>query len=136
VVAIVAAQEVQYFFAATKKTGSRGGVFFDWHKMERRVGCWYFYICDREFGPCFTKIGGYCPWPVKVWCNGHEWAKRQASRARIRFAELSNGFAVCSRPERLQAVCDRLGPADVQALFDRWIGRIPTPLTAADREAG
>jgi hypothetical protein len=71
-----------------------------------------------------------------VWLNGHEWAKRQARRARVSFTELANGFATCARPERLQAICDRLGPADVQAFFDRWIAKIPTPFTDADRAAG
>ena len=71
-----------------------------------------------------------------MWLNGHEWAKRQARRARIGFTELANGFASCARPQRLQAICDRLGPADIQAFFDRWTARIPTPFTPADRAAG
>jgi hypothetical protein len=58
------------------------------------------------------------------------------ARARVPFTELANGFATCARPERLQAICDRLGPADVQAFFDRWIAKIPTPFTDADRAAG
>ena len=40
----------------------------------------------------------YFPYPVKIWINGHEWAKRQAAKAGIGFAELSNGFA--SAPTR------------------------------------
>ncbi len=73
VVAIVAAQEFQWVFSATKK--SRGqAVWFDWNKTERRVSCFYFYIWDRHFGPCFIKVCSYFPWPAKVWCNGHEWA--------------------------------------------------------------
>jgi len=36
----------------------------------------------------------------------------------------------------LQAACDALGPADVQAFFDRWSHRLPWPMTAADRAAG
>ena len=135
VVAIVSAQEFQYVFSATKKTKGKA-VWFDWNKTERRVSCFYFYIHDREFGPSFIKICTYFPYPTKVWLNGHEWAKRQARRARISFSELANGFATCNRPERLQAICDRLGPTDVQAFFDRWICRIPTPLTSDDREAG
>jgi hypothetical protein len=136
VVAIVAAQEFQWVFSATKKTGSTNGVWFDWYKAERRVGIYYFYILDREFGPGFIKICTYFPYPAKVWLNGHEWAKRQARRARITFTELANGFATCARPEKLQAVCDRFGPDDVQGFFDRWISKIPTPLTSADRRAG
>ncbi len=33
-------------------------------------------------------------------------------------------------PGRLQAICDRFGPGDIQAFFDRWITPIPTPFTA------
>jgi hypothetical protein len=33
-------------------------------------------------------------------------------------------------------ICDRLGPGDIQAFFDRWMSRIPLPLTAEDRAAG
>jgi hypothetical protein len=135
VVAIVAAQEFQWVFSATKKQ-SGNAVWFDWSKTERRVSCYYFYILDREFGPSFIKICTYFPYPAKIWLNGHEWAKRQARRARVDFDELANGFAACSRPERLQAICDRLGPADIQAFFDRWARLIPTPLTVEDRAGG
>jgi hypothetical protein len=68
--------------------------------------------------------------------NGHERAKPQAEHARIHFTALSNVFASCEQPRRLQALCDRFGPRDVQRFFDRWTALIPTPLTAADRAAG
>jgi len=137
IVAIVAAQEFQWVFSATKRTGTTtGGIYFTWAKQERRVGVYYFYVLDRDFGPGFIKLCTYFPYPAKVWVNGHEWAKRQARRARIGFTELANGFATCAHPEQLQAVCDRFGPADVQAFFDRWITTIPTPFTEADRQAG
>jgi hypothetical protein len=71
-----------------------------------------------------------------VWLNGHEWAKRQAARAGLQFTALSNGFAACDQPERLQAICDTFGPDHVQAFFDHWIAQIPTPLTATDRAGG
>jgi hypothetical protein len=71
-----------------------------------------------------------------VWINGHEWAKRQAATAGLGATELANGFAACERPERLQALCDRLGPAQIQGFFDRWITRIPTPLIDTDRAGG
>ena len=135
VVAIVAAQEFQWVFSATKKTEGKA-VLFDWAKTERRVSCYYFYLHDREFGPGFIKICTYFPCPAKVWLNGHEWAKRQARRACAPFTELANGFATCQRPKRLQAICDRLGPADVQAFFERWTSQVPVPMTAEDRAAG
>jgi hypothetical protein len=135
-VAIVAAQEFQWVFSATKKTGSTNGVWFDWQKAERRVGTYYFYIVDAEFGLGFIKIATYFPYPAKVWVNGHEWAKRQACRGRVPFTELANGFASCPKPDRLQAICNAFGPDDVQGFFDRWIGVIPAPLNDDDRRAG
>ena len=39
-------------------------------------------------------------------------------------------------PTACRLICDRLGPGDIQAFFDRWMSRLPLPLTAADRAAG
>jgi hypothetical protein len=71
-----------------------------------------------------------------VWLNGHEWAKRQATRAGIGFTELSNGFATCADPAALQHICDRLGPGTIGVFFERWMSRLPVPLTEHDRAAG
>jgi len=136
VVAIVAAQEFQWVFSATKRTGTGTGVWFDWDKTERRVGIYYFYVLDPDFGAGFIKICTYFPYPAKVWVNGHEWAKRQAEREHVAYTALANGFATCDDPDTLQTICDRFGPGDVQGFFDRWICAIPTPLDAADRDGG
>ena len=132
VVAIVAAQEFQWVFSARNSHGS-GFTFF---KEQRRVGVYYFYVLDPDFGPGFIKICTYFPYPAKVWVNGHEWAKRQAGHAGVPFRSLANGFAACEDPEGLQAICDRFGPDDVQGFFDRWIAAIPVPFSRADRDAG
>jgi hypothetical protein len=136
VVAIVTAQEFQWVFSAKKRTPRPGMSMFEFVKEERRVGMYYFYVLDPEFGPGFIKICTYFPYPTKVWCNGHEWAKRQAAREGIDFSALANGFASCVDPAALQAICDRFGPPDVQGFFDRWTAVIPIPFTDADREAG
>jgi hypothetical protein len=68
--------------------------------------------------------------------NGHERAKRQALAAGTGFTELSNGFASCEDPAALQEICDRLGPGRIQVWSERWMARIPLPLTAADRDGG
>ena len=81
-VAIVAAQEFQWVLSAAKKTGSTVGVWFEWHKAERRVGIYYFYVLDPDVGPGFIKICTYVPYPAKVWLNGHEWPTRWFSRHR------------------------------------------------------
>ena len=70
-----------------------GMACFEFFRAERRVGVYYFYILDPEFGPGFIKICTYFPYPAKVWLNGHEWAKRQATPGRDRVHPVSNGFA-------------------------------------------
>ncbi len=136
VVAIVSAQEFQRVFSAKNRATTPGAVSFDFVKEERRVGTYYFYVLDAQFGPGFIKVCTYFPYPAKVWLNGHEWAKRQARRAGIGFSELANGFASCENPESLQGICDRFGPGDVQGFFDRWTRVIPTPFTDDDKDAG
>lgn len=136
VVAIVSGQEFQWVFSAKNRSSIPGVVSYDFVKENRRVGVYYFYIHDPEFGPGFIKIGTYFPYPAKVWLNGHEWAKQQAAREGIDFTALSNGFASCVDPVALQMICDRFGPADIQGFFDRWMSAIPTPLTSVDRGGG
>jgi hypothetical protein len=136
VAAIGIAQEFAPVFLPTKKTGSNGVPWFSFTKADRRVNCYYFYLWDEDFGPAFIKVCAYFPYPVKIWVNGHEWAKRQASHAGIGFTELSNGFAATDDPAGLQAICDRLGPATIEAFAQRWFAVLPLPLTDADRAAG
>jgi hypothetical protein len=136
VVAIGVAQEFQSVFTATKRRTTTGLPQFSFRKEDRRVTCFYFYVWDDDFGPGFVKLCSYFPYPGKVWVNGHEWAKRQAARAGIGFTALSNGFATCEDPARLQAICDRLGPAQIQGFLERWLRVIPTPLGTADHQAG
>ena len=141
VAAIGVAQEFQSVLVAYDRSAKEGapprpGAPHDaFVKEDRRVTADYFYVADPDFGLGFVKLCGYVPYPAKVWVNGHEWVKRQAAAEGLAFTELANGFASCADPARLQAICDRLGPAHVQAFFDRWIARLPTPLTAGDREA-
>ena len=137
VVAIGWAQEFHHVWEARKRdTDPSRPPQFTFAVAERRVTCYYFYVWDQSWGPGFIKVCAYFPYPVKVWVNGHEWAKRQLAKAGIGFAELSNGFASCADPAALQAVCDRLGPGTISVFFERWMSRIPLPLTTTDRSAG
>ena len=121
---------------ATKKNGSGGAVWFSFTKADRRVTCYYFYVWDDDFGPAFVKVCAYFPYPMKIWLNGHEWAKRQATKTGIEFTELSNGFASATDPAGLQAICDRLGPGAIRVFAERWWSILPLPLTEHDRAAG
>ncbi len=135
VVFIGVAQEKAVAFKGRKKE-QHGYVGFEYARETVRVNHYYFYIQDADFGPAFIKIGTYAPYPIKVCLNGHEWVKQQLRQAGVAFETLDNGFLSCADPEYLQAVCDRLGPQQIQAFFEKWMERLPLPLTAADRQAG
>jgi hypothetical protein len=100
------------------------------------VNHYYFYIDDADFGPVFLKVCSYAPWGTKLCLNGHEWAKRQLAKKRIAYEALDNGFLSCADPQRLQEVCDSLGPEDIDRLFRKWLKRLPLPLRPQDRAAG
>jgi hypothetical protein len=136
VVVIGVAQEKMRAFKAHKLAGRGKAVSFDFSRQSVAVNHYYFYVQDPDWGPAFLKMGTYLPYPIKLCLNGHEWVKQQLRRAAVAFDSLDNGFLACADPTRLQTICDQLGPADVQAFFDRWMARLPVPLTAADRTAG
>lgn len=136
VVVIGIAQEKAKSFKAAKRRTPTGSVAFDFSRQWVHVKHYYFYVQDREWGPGFLKVCTYLPYPVKLCLNGHEWVKQQLARRRIGFTSLDNGFLACADPVALQQVCDRLGPADVQAFFDRWSTRLPWPMSSAERRAG
>lgn len=137
VVAIGCAQEYAQVWTATKRDTDPGKCpQFSFTKQQRRVSVFYIYIWDNSVGPGFIKICTYFPYPIKVWLNGHERAKRQARTAGIDFTELSNGFASCNDPAALQTVCDTFTAGTITVWFERWMARIPLPLTSADRDAG
>ena len=137
VAAIGVAQEPQRVFISRKRdTDPAKPPQFSFDKKDRRVTVYYFYLWDAGFGPAFIKVCTYCPWPAKIWVNGHEWAKQQARKLGLGFTELSNGFAACDDPALLQRICDSLQPGTIEVFFQRWMHRLPLPLGPADRQAG
>jgi hypothetical protein len=137
IAAIGVAQEVQRVLIARQRHTDPGKCpQFSFDKKDRRVTVCYFYLWDAGFGPAFIKICTYCPWPMKIWVNGHEWAKQQARKTGSGFTELSNGFASAEDPARLQRICDALQPGTINVFFQRWLARLPVPLGAADQQAG
>jgi hypothetical protein len=136
VVFIGVAQERADSFKATSQKREGGFVNIHYSRQSVYVNHYYFYLQDKEFGPAFIKVSSYIPYPIKVCLNGHEWAKQQLRQAGLTFESLDNGFRSCEDPQRLQELCDQLGPEQIQAFFDKWIERLPMPLTAHDRQAG
>ena len=137
VAAIGVAQEMQRVLISRQRPTDPGKCpQFSFGKKDRRVTVYYFYLWDASFGPAFIKVCTYCPWPMKIWVNGHEWAKQQARKIGFAFTELSNGFASAQDPAVLQRICDALQPGTISVFFQRWLSRLPLPLGAADQEAG
>ena len=133
------AQEFQRVFTGTTHHADEGGggvPRFSYAKADRRVTAYYFYLVDEAFGAAFVKICAYFPYPVKIWLNGHEYAKRAATAAGIAFTELDNGFASTNDPAALQDICNTLTPGAIRVFCERWWARLPLPLTEADRAAG
>ncbi|MET0996817.1 MAG: hypothetical protein ABWY20_23355 [Mycobacterium sp.] len=60
----------------------------------------------------------------------------QAAKAGIAFTPLDNGFAAVEDPTALQALCDRLGPEQIDALLRKWLAILPHPFSPTDRAAG
>lgn len=109
---------VQWVFDATEKAGPDGVPWFKFYRTERLVTCYYFYIHDLRTGAAFIKVCCYAPYPVKVWCNGHEIARRAALAEGIAVMPLANGFAATSDPARLQELCDLVQAGTVRVFFE------------------
>ncbi len=133
VVLIGVAQEKAYAWRGWRDGGNDTHPHFEFGRQAIYVNHYYFYIYDRQWGPSFIKTNAYAPYPVWVYLNGHEWAKRQAAQAAIEFRALDNGFAACQDAPALAAICARLSHRDVEGFFARWIGVLPSPFTAAEK---
>jgi hypothetical protein len=108
----------------------------EWGRQMAFVNHFYFYLWDREWGPAFIKTNVYAPWPIWIYLNGHESAKRQCDKAGIGYVSLDNGFRSCEDPKKLQRICDRLGSGAVRSFFWRWCHRLPSPFTRSDLRHG
>jgi hypothetical protein len=136
VVMLGVCQERTLVWRGWRQGGSDEHPHFEFGRQSAMVNQYYWYILDREWGPSFVKMCGYAPFGVWVYLNGHEWAKRQAAQQGIAFTSLDNGFASCADPPALEAICAALGAGQVHEFFERWLRRLPSPLSDADRARG
>ena len=136
VVFIGRAQEKTGLFRTEKRRDVDGDTYPWIVRTTGLVNHFYFYCVDADFGPFFIKFCSYFPYTAKLCINGHHWAQHQAVKAGIGFTAMDNAFAAVDDPARLQAICDELGPQQIQALLDKWLGILPDPFTDQDRDAG
>src|SRR6266478_2999860 len=131
------AQEKVAVFRTEKRTNPDTGKKYPWIvKSTAMVNQFYCYCIDEDFGPFFLKFSSYFPYNAKLCLNGHEYVKRQLAKAGIAFEPLDNGILACADPKRLQAICDGLSAAKIDALLRKWLRLLPHPFTGADRKAG
>ena len=136
VVFIGRAQEKTPLFRSEKRRNSEGRSYPWIVKSTGMVNHYYFYAVDDDFGPFFIKFCSYFPYNARLCFSGNHWAQHQAAKAGIGFTPLDNAFATVDDPAGLQAICDRLGPDQINALLDKWLAILPDPFTDADRTAG
>ena len=138
VVLIGTAQEKASAWRSWKAKGQENAAHphMEWGRQMVYVNHFYFYLWDPEWGPAFWKTNAYGPFPIWLWLNGHEWAKRQMEKADVDYEALDNGFLSCADPAFLQKRCDQLGACAVRDFFWRWYWRLPSPFTKEDLDAG
>ncbi|MGB9302415.1 MAG: hypothetical protein WCB92_01670 [Mycobacterium sp.] len=130
------AQEKTKLFRTEKRRDAHGDSYPWIVAATGLVNHFYFYCYDDDFGPFFLKFCSYFQYNAKLCLNGNQWAQRQAAKAGIGFTALDNGFAAVDDPAALQAICDSLGPEQIEALLGKWLAVLPHPFTAADHAAG
>jgi hypothetical protein len=129
------AQEKASVFRTEKRRDARG--VYPWIiRSTAMVNHYYFYIVDRDFGPLFIKFCSYFPYPAKLCLNGHEWLKRQLTTRDIPYEPLDNGLRSATEPARVQRIADTLDAPKIDAVFRKWLRRLPHPFAAAHRAAG
>lgn len=130
------AQEKASVFRTEKRRRPDGSTYPWIYRSTTPVNHYYFYLLDRDFGPLFIKFCSYFPYAVKICLNGHEWLKRQLTQRGIPHEPLDNGVRSSDDPTRVQRIANTLDAAKIDAVFRKWLRRLPHPFTAAHRAAG
>jgi hypothetical protein len=130
------AQEKASVFRTEKRVDGSGARYPWIVRGSAMVNHYYFYVVDRDFGPLFIKFCSYFPYAVKLCINGHEWLKRQLAQRRIEHVPLDNGILSCADPEAVQALARRLDAGKIEALFRKWLRRLPHPFSRQHRANG
>lgn len=130
------AQEKASVFRTEKRLDAQGKKYPWIIRSTAMVNHYYVYILDKDFGPLFIKFCSYFPYPAKLCLNGHEWLKRQLTQREIPFEPLDNGIRASGEAGRVQRIADTLDTAKIDAVFRKWLRRIPHPFAPAHRAAG
>ena len=130
------AQEKASVFRTEKRRDAAGKTYPWIIRSTAMVNHYYVYLVDKDFGPLFIKFCSYFPYAAKLCLNGHEWLKRQLTDREIAYEPLDNGIRSTVVPARVQRIADTLDAAKIDAVFRKWLRRLPHPFAPAHRAAG
>jgi hypothetical protein len=130
------AQEKASVFRTEKRRDAAGKTYPWIIRSTAMVNHYYVYLVDKDFGPLFIKFCSYFPYAAKLCLNGHEWLKRQLTQRAIPFEPLDNGIRSSDAPARVQRIADSLDATKIDAVFRKWLRRVPHPFAPAHRAAG
>jgi hypothetical protein len=81
---------------------------------------YYFYFIDAELGLIYLRVPTWCPFRLQFYCNGHSWLARQLAATGIGFTLADNAFLQIDDWQRAQTLADRLSPASLHHILDRY----------------
>jgi len=128
-------QEKASVFRTEKRRDARG--VYPWIiRSTAMPNHYYVYVVDRDFGPLFIKFCSYFPYAAKLCLNGHEWLKRQLTQRGVPYEPLDNGIRASEDAARVQRLANTLDAAKIDAVFRKWLRRLPHPFAPTHRAAG
>ena len=122
----------------TEKRRHPDGVTYPWIvKTTGVVNQYYFYCVDDDFGPFFIKFCSYFPYNAK---DLHQRTSLGAAAGGESGDRLLPRWTTRSPRSTTRPRCRRSatvsGPAQIQALADKWLAILPNPFTERDIDAG
>ena len=123
-------------WGGTRTGGSKAHPHFTWRRKTLYVDHYYLYFFDDEFGPVLLKMVAFAPFPVWIWCNGHEWLKRQLDKRGVGYRALDNGLYDVDDPVLARRLAKSLHAGHILSLYSRLQQAAPSILTPADQALG
>jgi hypothetical protein len=102
---------------------ARGAAFIQ--SARRKCLILYDYFMDRDFGLIQVRLQTWCPLPLQVYVNGHEWLARKLAQHGVRDTKHDNAFLWLEDCTRAQRVADRFVSLPWVARLDRNARRVP-----------
>jgi hypothetical protein len=81
---------------------------------------YYFYFIDELLGLSYVKVPTWCPFPLQIYFNGHNWLARELKKAGIAFTTIDNAFDYIEDPVKAQALADGMDIKKIHEKLDEY----------------